>query len=167
MTKLLLLFLISCSQVKIAETPQVIPAKPGDVFVTSHQPYQESINCSNKLIHLDEFKSRILAASYEQTNDNSFEVLSKIEQAPMTQVKPIWPRNPYSAMTATTFKNDPAIYLNARKSRQIPAMVGSVCHELMHLAGYSHRGNSPKGNERSVPYMIGAICEDLAPVLLF
>lgn len=151
-----------CSSVKVAETPKVIPVKPSDVFVTSHEPYEKSVNCANKLIHLDEFKSRVLAATYEQTNDNSFEVLAKVEQAKLTQVKPIWPKNPFSKMVAVVYPNDPAIYFNARKSRPVPSMAASAVHELSHKLGYKHKGNSPKGNEKTVPYALGAIAEELA-----
>jgi len=151
---------ISCAQVKVAQTPEVIKAKPSDVFVTkSTQKWiLGAVDCANKVFHLDETKSLILAATYEQTNDNSFEVLKKIEQTKLTQVKEIWPKNIWSRMTATIFKGDPAIYLNARKPRSISSVAGSIFHEALgHKNGYSHKGNYRKGNEKTVPYVLGDI----------
>lgn len=165
MIKLLLLFLVSCSQVKIAETPKVIPAKPGDVFVTTSQKLWivDAVKCANKVFRLNETKSLILAETYEQTNDNSFEVLKKIEQTKLTQVKEFYPKNPFSKVVGVKFAGDPATYLNARKSRPLAAVVGTILHEASgHGNGFTHKGNSPGGNEKTVPYVLTRVGSEMA-----
>jgi hypothetical protein len=165
MTKLLLFFVISCSQVKIAETPKVIPVKPSDVFVTKSTKkwILGAVDCANKVFHLDEAKLLILAATYEQTNDNSFEVLEKVKQTKLTQVKEYYPKNPFSKVVGVKFSNDPATYLNARKKRSISAATGTIFHEAIgHGNGFSHKGNQRRGNEKSVPYVLGDIGEKMA-----
>jgi len=165
MIKLILIFLVSCAQVKIAETPKVTPIKPDDVFYTKSELsfIQKAVDCANKIHKSPEFKQQVLSRKYEQTIDSPELIWEKISKSPFIEVKPIYPKNVFSKMTATTFKGDPDIYLNARKTRSDGLWVGSVCHEgLGHRLGYTHKGNSAKGNEKSQPYQLGDICEQLA-----
>jgi predicted Zn-dependent protease len=162
--RILLLLLLGCSQVEIAKTPQIVPVKPNDVFYTKSnlQFIKDSVACANLISKNSLFKQEVLSRSYEQTTDSPEQVWDKISKAPFIEVKPIYPKNVFTKMTATTFANDLSIYLNARKTRSKALWVGSIFHEMGHRLGYKHNRNSAKGNEKSQPYQLGDIGEKLA-----
>lgn len=47
------------------------------------------------------------------------------------------------------------VFFNTRKERGGAGSPGNLAHELMHKLGFSHHGNSARGNENTVPYCIG------------
>jgi len=162
---ILLVILAGCSQVEVAKTPEITPIKPDDVFYTksSLEFIKDSVACANLISKSPLFKQEVLSRSYEQTIDSPSLVWERISKAPFIEVKPIYPKVVWSKMTATTFANDPSIYLNARKTRSKALWVGSIFHEgYGHRLGYKHNGNSAKGNEKSQPYQLGDIGEKLA-----
>lgn len=61
--------------------------------------------------------------------------------------------NPWSSALAKTVNGK--VYLNTRKSWDMPQYGDTITHELMHIMGFSHGDNSPEGKENSVPYFIG------------
>lgn len=75
-------------------------------------------------------------------------------------------KNPWSAAIATTYSSDKTtVYFNTRKNpRPLPAMVNTAFHEGLHLNGFSHGNNSPKGKENSVNYRVGKIAEKYVEV---
>jgi hypothetical protein len=164
---ILLVILAGCSQVEVAKTPEVTLIEPDDVFYTKSNLgfIKNAVACANKIHKSPELKQQVLSRKYEQTIDSPDLIWEKISKAPFIEVKPIYPKNIFSKMTATTFKGDPYIYLNARKTRSGSLWVGSVCHEgLGHRLGYTHRGNSRNGNENTQPYVLGEICERLSTI---
>lgn len=52
------------------------------------------------------------------------------------------------------------LYFNTMKNpRVMRDMVNTLIHESMHIKGYGHGDNSPKGKGNSVPYSLGNISE--------
>lgn len=81
------------------------------------------------------------------------------------EIKAWKPWNRWTSAIATTYPNKPGLmFINVRKTHQFPVAnyVGTICHEISHLAGYSHGSNNPKGKENSVPYWIGNQAKDWA-----
>lgn len=56
---------------------------------------------------------------------------------------------------AIAYEEDDAVFFNTRKESYGAGGVGNIAHEVMHAMGYSHNGNSARGNENTVPYRIG------------
>jgi hypothetical protein len=167
MVKLSIIFLsifAGCSQVKIAETPEITFTQENDIVYTKSQLafIKDAVSCANIVAKSPEFKKAVLISQFEQTKQSPEEIYIVMTNGAMSEVKPIYPVNRFTGMTATTFSNDPAIYLNARKARSKALWTGSVLHEHSHKKGYLHRGNTRAGNEKSVPYVLGDIGEKLA-----
>jgi hypothetical protein len=161
---ILLVILAGCSRVEVARTPDVVFSQEKDIVYTrsSLKFIVEAVECANQVAKSPEFKQAVLSTTYEQTTDTPQEIYVVMTSGAMSEVKPIYPKNRFTAMTATTFANDPAIYLNARRTRSKALWVGSVLHERSHKVGYTHRGNQRKGNEKTVPYHMTEIGEKLA-----
>jgi hypothetical protein len=161
---ILLVILVGCSQVEVAKTPDVTPIKPDDVFYTksSFDFVQKAVTCANLIFKSDQFKALVLNGKYDQTSDKPEMIWQKLSLAGFTEVKTVRSTNPFTNMVAVKYKDDPAIYLNSRKNRSNAEWTGSICHEKAHVMGWTHRGNSPRGNEDTVPYKLGDYCEQLA-----
>jgi hypothetical protein len=161
---ILLVILSGCSQVETVKPLNIAFIQEKDLFYTKSQLafIKDAVDCSNKITKAPEFKAAVLGATYEQTTDTPQEIFVVMTSGAMSEVRPIYPKNPWSALTATTFANDPAIYLNARRARSRALWVGSILHEHSHHRKFTHRGNQRKGNEKSVPYVFTEIGEKLA-----
>jgi hypothetical protein len=161
---ILLVILAGCSQVEVAKTPEIVFSQERDITYTKSQLQfiKEAVDCANLIVKTDQFKASVLNSTYEQTTDTAQEIFIVMTSGAVSEVKPIYPKNRFTAMTATTFANDPAIYLNARRARTKALWVGSVLHERSHKVGYRHNGNSRAGNEKTVPYRMTEIGEKLA-----
>lgn len=166
MKPFLILFVIlaGCSQVETVKPLNITFMQEKDLFYTKSQLafIRDAVDCANKITKTPEFKTAVLGATYEQTKDTPQEIFVVMTSGTMSEVKPIYPKNRFSSMSATTFTNDPAIYLNARRTRAKALWVGSILHEHSHLRNFKHRGNQRKGNEKSVPYVFTDIGEKLA-----
>jgi hypothetical protein len=122
---------------------------------------------AESILNNPEFHAEIVKEShFSYTDHTPFKVLHKIrveieakngrrnELVSVDTYRPAWP---WSAAIAKTVKG--RISLNERK---IPSMseleyVGTLVHEFMHVIGYGHGNNSPKGKEQSVPYRVGKL----------
>lgn len=45
--------------------------------------------------------------------------------------------------------------------KNTPSAVNTLVHEFLHVIGFSHGDNSPKGKEFSVPYFVGNLAEKI------
>lgn len=62
---------------------------------------------------------------------------------------------------AIAYEDDGVIYFNTRKARNGAGSPGNIAHEVMHVMGYSHNGNSPRGQTNTVPYRIGQWVDEM------
>lgn len=143
-------------------TPSEIPNNSPKFFTKSKLSFvKKATSDANCIILLQEFRSKFVER-FDQTNDAPNDVYQKLISMTPIEIRPIRSKNPLTNMTATTFNNDPAIYLNSRKaSRSAQLWAQSVGHEQTHKAGYTHEGNGQKGNEKTVPYLVGSYYFDL------
>jgi len=120
-----------------------------------------------------EFAKRTENVIFTYTKDYRVDILRKISDEIVERVtkrNPVMIKayrtfNPWSAAIAMTKKSEPGvIYINTRKiaRRDEADYINTLVHEFMHIVGYSHGSNSPKGKEDSVPYRMGSIAEDWA-----
>lgn len=116
-------------------------------------------NCvANNQDFINEVK---LYPKFTYTDKTSMDVANSIESMQGFMISTYKTKSPFSSVIATTYKNDnKTLYLNLRKNpRSLENMVNTVLHESLHLAGYSHGDNSPKGKEGSVNYKVGSLAE--------
>ena len=75
---------------------------------------------------------------------------------------------PWSKAIAYTTKGSSKLFINSRHipDRSVEDYVNTLTHEFLHLCGYSHGSNNPKGKEQSIPYRIGQLAENYARALL-
>ncbi len=60
----------------------------------------------------------------------------------------------------TKGKETNVIYFNTAKfPRSEKSMINTAVHEWLHVSGFGHGDNSPRGKEKSVPYLVGDIAE--------
>lgn len=74
--------------------------------------------------------------------------------------KPFWWRS--KAIAYTKGKN--VIFINQYKlnERSATEYANTLVHEYLHIVGFGHGNNNPKGKEQSVPYRVGQLAEDYA-----
>ena len=70
---ILFVILAGCSQVKVAETPKVLPIKPDDFFYTKSELsfIQKAVDCANQVWRMPELEKMVLSATFDQTTDSS------------------------------------------------------------------------------------------------
>jgi len=96
--------------------------------------------------------------SFYYSTDTGAEVVKKISTGAVAYVSTYRTRNPWSSVTAKTVGH--SISFNSwNNPRPLKFMVNTLVHEYLHVLGYSHKGNNPKGNEKTVPYLVGDIAE--------
>lgn len=91
---------------------------------------------------------------YDFTTETSAQVAETIRSAGEVKVNVGFYRGWFWSR-AIAYEQDGAIYFNTRKFGYGAGGVENVAHEVMHALGYSHRGNSPAGNENTVPWKVG------------
>lgn len=97
-------------------------------------------------------KLRAMSPKIEHTSDSWQDVLTNIENAGEIVVvfglySRWWTR-------AIAYEQNGAVYFNTRKESRGAGSVWNVMHEVLHVLGYHHLGNSPSGNEHSIPYLV-------------
>lgn len=92
-------------------------------------------------------------ALFDDTVVSADDVGTTIERAGEVRIKvgfysSFWTR-------AIAYEANGEVHFNTRKERSGAGGIGNVAHEVMHVLGFKHRGNSPSGNENTVPWRIG------------
>lgn len=101
------------------------------------------------------FLARVASiVKYDFTTETSAQIAETIRNAGEVKINVGFYRGWFWSR-AIAYEQDGAIYFNTRKFGYGAGGVENVAHEVMHALGYSHRGNSPAGNENTVPWMIG------------
>jgi hypothetical protein len=101
----------------------------------------------------------------EIMNQISDEIVERVTKRRPVTLKRWRPPNPFTSAIAMVKRGEPCvIYINARKiaKRDEADYINTLVHEFMHVVGFSHGSNSPRGKEDSVPYRMGQIAEDWA-----
>ena len=103
--------------------------------------------------------------TFTYTEDNRQEVNRKMKKALKKKPTVIitYPRYKRSKMVAYTDESH-NIYINGYKDHSVCSLVGSIVHELSHVAGYRHGGNwitfwNRKRKMKSVPYKNGKVAK--------
>lgn len=119
-----------------------------------HEKLSKSIAETEALLNDKDLtgKLRALSPKLDHTSDTWQEVLDRIENAGEITVKfglysRWWTR-------AIAYEQNGAVYFNTRKESRGAGSVWNVMHEVLHVLGYHHLGNSTSGNENSVPYLV-------------
>lgn len=162
----------SCSTVPRGTTaPDVIATFPEEsrpVFVadSSLDYVQQVVKVANCVIKNEAFLKDVEAfPKYDFTTMTSKEVADTLRNFKAVTVSTYRTKNPWSAAIATTWANDPTVYLNTRKNpRPMPEMLNTAFHEGLHVNGFAHGDNYPNGKESSVNYKVGSIAEKYAEV---
>lgn len=92
--------------------------------------------------------------AFDFTNQSPREVAETLEQVGDVKIRVGFYKG-WIFSKAIAYEEGGAVYFNTRKFAYGAGGVGNIAHELMHALGYSHRGNSPNGNENTVPWRIG------------
>jgi hypothetical protein len=122
---------------------------------------KELSKVANCTVNLKSFQDELSTIErFDYSDDNGKQVLSKLLSDAKT-ITTYKTKNPWSSAMATTYSADKDnMYLNTRKNpREYKFMVNTVCHEKLHLNGYSHGNNSSVGKENTVNYFVGSLCE--------
>lgn len=164
----LLIFLVSCSTLQTPISTQVDTATvimgPRAVFFTNSKiPWVINlVGSANCVVNTKAFINEVKTyPKFTLTTATPADVAASLESMGPFEVATYKTTNPLSKAIATTFKgNKTTLFLNVRRNpRALPAMVNTLAHESLHLAGYSHGDNSPVGKEESVNYKVGSISE--------
>jgi len=166
---LLLLIIASCSMAPIpsilAPNYAIEVTRPVRVVFTckSSLPWLVDLTrIANCLANNQDFINEVKTyPKFTHTDKTSTDVANSLESMQGYVISTYKTKSPFSSVIATTYKNDKkTLYLNLRKNpRRLEDMVNTVLHESLHLAGYSHGDNSPKGKEESVNYKVGSLVE--------
>lgn len=173
MKNLILLLLISCSQVLIKPDPiaSIETGQPQTVkkelFVpkSSLKWVADASSVASCVIQLPELINDLAAVDkFTHTELNTSQVVEAVKAFTPKYVRTYKTKNPFSAAIATTYASDKtSFYLNTRKNpRAMPQMVNTYCHEVSHLHNFGHGDNSPIGKEMSVPFYLGSLCQKYA-----
>lgn len=132
----------------------------------------------NHLLKSRELKDAVLAhetvdgqlkyKGFYGTEDTSlivYKALASIETPVTIYLQtPPWYKRLWTSELARE-NSDGSITINRdyfNKSGNLPALVGTLLHELCHRAGYSHSYGRTRMRNYSVPYAVGIIAEKLA-----
>jgi hypothetical protein len=154
--KYLLLLLISCSQ----PVKNLIPIEEKFTHFKSYT-YGDVAGVANCVLFLPEFKVLVEGLTYTFTKKTGAEIYQDLISPKQTAIKPFWTRNIFSNMVGTTFRGDDTIYFNARQTRKLENWVNTAFHERLHVLGYSHGDNKPKGKQDAPHFKIGLIAQGL------
>jgi hypothetical protein len=168
---LLLLCIVSCSQLQtpitppsVSETPAIATQIMSPVFTsnTTIESLQKAIKVANCVVRSESFLKEIGSyAKYDYTDMSPNDVESAFRNIKPIRVGTYRTKNPYSKVYATTYASDrETIWINTRKlPRPTQELTNTFIHEGSHLIKFSHGDNSPIGKSNSVPYGVGAIAE--------
>jgi hypothetical protein len=145
-------------------SPDVIATLPGEsrnVFIArSSLDYIKKVaSVTNCVIKNEDFLKEVESfPKYTFTTKTPKEVADSLRNMKTVTLSTFQTKNPFSAAIASTING--TVYFNTRRNpRTMNEMLNTSIHEGLHVNGYSHGDNFPKGKEDSVNYRVGMIAE--------
>lgn len=119
-------------------------------------------NCViNKKSFQDELKSIENFTNIEENGEHVLNKILKSKQGFVNFYTQNWFAYKFTPVHGYVNNGSDQIYINTRTfGRENKSVVNTIVHEMSHVAGYKHQGNSPKGNQESVPYKVGSVAEN-------
>lgn len=125
---------------------------------TSLQGLDQATKSAECVLKNEKFHAEILATKFDQTTKTPTQIVTDLKSGKPAFLRHYRTINPKSSATAHTVKDE--IYFNKWNFSGKPLIVmNTTIHEYMHVLGYSHKGNRPKGLENTVPYKVGNMSE--------
>lgn len=164
---LLLIGIYACAS-KSPKEPVIIPPTHSDLLIidqTGDDRIKKLVSASNCVINKKSFQEELKSVdSFTDINKNGKQVLEKILDSKQGIVKfytQNWIAWKFAQVNGYVDNGSNVININTRQLwRSDKSIVNTIVHELSHVTGYKHQGNSPSGNQNSVPYKIGSIAEN-------
>lgn len=136
-------------------------------FLNGSQYWKDKITAnaaqSSKVLNDPAFLAKVRAwPGFDYTSDTSEQIADKLENAGVVSIKvgfysKWWTR-------AIAYESNGAVFFNTRKENYGAGGTNNLIHEALHSLGYSHRGNSPNGNENTVPWRVSEIAMEFIHV---
>jgi hypothetical protein len=134
---------------------------------TNDRKIQQAIYIAQDFLenHLSIIKKETHFTYTKMTVSQVYETIKdRIRRGTYSEIHLYTSKWPWSKAVAYTTSGSSKIFINTSKlpERTIADYVNTLTHEYLHLCGFSHGSNSPKGKEQSVPYRIGQLAENYA-----
>jgi hypothetical protein len=98
---------------------------------------------------------------FDHTKLNAYEVANLILHTREIQIYVGFYSNFFTR--AIAYERNGRIFFNTRK--EAAGTWANIMHESLHVLGFSHNGNTPRGNENSVPYKLPEIAKRFIKVI--
>lgn len=121
---------------------------------------------ANEILNNTEFLEFVASKhDFNLSNDHGTMIVEKLratlQKATLVGYRPPWWK--HRSVYAYVMHDSDVIHMNSKKFRRsIASLTGTIVHEYMHVIGYSHGNNTPKGSNRynSVPYWMGSAAKN-------
>lgn len=124
-----------------------------------HSFISESAKTASSVMSDPAFVAKVRGwPAFDSTASTSSEVADKIEHANVVTVTVGFYHHPLGPSIAK--EEAGRVLFNTSKRSRGAGSPGNIAHEVMHVLGFSHNGNSIVGNENTVPYRIGEFVDD-------